>query len=250
MSFTTNQTTSTTSSFFLLSIVLLMLRHTSPSMLVQVAPGTPHSHSLFAAPITSVRAFSSIGPASPYEIEFSSLALSAPLLYLNPVDNDTCPGCCSAFSPFSPLPLSPWMSSLVANRTIVLSRGILESCSPVVNVVSGFEHLHVALGNAGARAVIITADSVVPGSASNIVGSFISPSDKRAAKASLVPFVAVGSETGERLIKAVQNFTSPVHVTFQFDENRYILAYETYCELPFKLVSFLTHIRLHYQPVP
>ena len=217
-------------------------------MIVQ-APTTP---SLFPTNATSIKAFNAIGPNSPYEIEFSSIEQQAPLLFLDPSDTESCPGCCGAFSPFSSGGLSPEISSLVANRTVVLKTTDLLLCEPSsINFNVGYEKMHICLGRAGALAVIFVDESVEPGWTSNIVGSFVSRSDQRAARNSLVPFVAVGSETGRKLVEAIQavqnssTSTTPashdhVHVVFTYDENAFLHAYHTFYELPFKFISFFT----------
>ena len=242
----------------LLLLLLLQIPSASPSMLFQTAGG--QALDLFPSSIPSVKAFSAIGPNYPYELAFSTLDHpnhsaaplhgAAPLLYLDPSDSSTCPRCCSSFSPSTTLPLSPPVVSLVANRTVVISAEAAQSCSPVVNQISGFETMHVALGSAGARAVIIVETGVIPGVSSNVVGSFSSPSDRRLAKSSLVPFVAIGSETGEELIAelkyrektaaAEQKGADPIHAVFKYDPNAFIAFYQTFIEVPFKFLSFLT----------
>ena len=229
----------TVSTFVLFALALLLLQFpsASPSMLILTELGT--ASPLFTSPFYSVKAFSAIGPDSPYKLEYSSLDHSAPLVYLSPSDPSSCPSCCEAFSPYSNLPLSPEVSSLVANHSVVLNRAEVEACSPTVNLVSGFEKLHVALELAGARAVVFVETSYEPGLTANIVGSFVSPSDRRAAKASLCPFVAIASETGGRLVEAVKNSDGHVHVAFKYDKNLFLFAYHQYFEFPFKFVSIL-----------
>ena len=225
--------------------LLLLPSSVSPSMLVLTASGARSPK--FPVSISSVKAFSDIGPDSLYKSEFSSLDHDAPLVYLDPTDKESCPRCCDAFSPHSSLPLSPIVASLVANKTVMFRRDYVESCSPLVNVVSGFDKMHVVLENAGARAVVFVCTSIVPGVVSNLGGSFCSLHEQHEARASLVPMVAVGSEVGERLIKAVRapntsSSLSPpsLHVVFKYDTNQYIHDYHSYYEIPFKFVSFFT----------
>ena len=225
-------------------------------------PSQTSTSSLFPSPIPAMKAFEAIGPDSPSEIEYSSFDHSAPLLYLAVPDSSTCPRCCSSFSPSNTLPfspLSPSVVSLVANRTVVVKLRDIDKCNPVVNLVSGLETMHVALASAGARAVVLVSGGIQPGLTASLVGSFSSPSDKRAAKSSLVPFVEIGSETGERLVKAVQSaaveqsaavdaagsdssasHVHNVHVTFKFDTNPFQEIYHNYVEGPFKFISFFT----------
>jgi len=146
-------------------------------MLVYTAPsGIPHSpnsssssssplfsSSLFPSSIPSVKAYSALGPDHPYELEFSSLSHSAPLLYLNPADPVTCPRCCESFSPSTSLSLSPQAAALVANKTVVLVREDIESCRPAVNLFSGFETMHLSLGRGGVRAVVFVSREATPG---------------------------------------------------------------------------------------
>ena len=229
-------------SFIALTMLFVLLPSVSPSMLVQTDTGDPHS--LFNGPFPAVKSFHAIGPDSQYLQEFSSLDQSAPLVYLDPADSKSCPGCCDSFSPSSSLPLSLEVASLVANKTVVMKYTEVSPCAPRVDTVSGFETMHIALDRAGARAVIMITFAYVPGVTSNVIGSFTSPSDRREAKASLVPFVAIGFEAGEKLTKAVQessvqNSSSHVHVKFTFDDNEFLVLYRSYFELPSKFVSFL-----------
>ena len=246
-------------------LVAILLPSVTPAMVIYTAPGivSPFLPSSY----TTVKAHTTVGPDLHYKTEFSSLEESAPLLFLNPADPKTCPGCCESFSPnispfssssSSSLRLSPSASSLVGRRTVLMSIMDVESCIPPVNVFTGFETMHVALEEAGARAVILTDINNEPGWSSNCVGSFSSLSDQREARASRMPFVSVGLSDGEKIIESLQNFSPPpntfssnstttafhnpshVHVRFTYDANEYLETYHAYFEVPFKFVSFLT----------
>ena len=216
-------------------LFLLLLHSAAPSMLIESE----------TAPIRCVKAFSSIGPDSPYNKEFIGSEHSAPLVFIDASDTVTCPDCCHTFSTSSSaspstLRLPPSVVSLVANRTVLLKYSDLEKCAPSFNVNTGLEPLHVLLEHAGARAVIVINVSSVPGLTSNCVGSFSSISDQQEARASLVPFVAVGNQGGERLVESLSRSDADVYVRFTYDVNPYLQAYKTYFEVPFKAVSFLT----------
>ena len=216
----------------------------------------PSNPSLFPAALVATKGFSNIGPDSHYQHEFSTLALSAPLIFLDPTNSSSCPSCCESFSPFAlSLPLSPSVS--VANRTVVVRVSDLEHCRPTTNIVTGFARLHTVLAAAGAVAVIAVDESIEPGWMANIEGGG-SKQDRRVARASPVPLVSVGAETGGRLI-AASSASSQVHVTFTYDENPFQEFYHSYYELPFKLISFLTfasiisrckHLGVRFSPSP
>ena len=236
-------------------LFVLQLPSADSSMLVQTdTGGVINPHSLFASPFPAVKSFDAIGSDLPYVLEFSSLSQSSPLVYLSPADTSSCPGCCSSFAPSSSLPLSPPVSSLVANKTVVMKCTEVSTCAPRVDTVTGFETMITALEQAGASAVVMVTFAKVPGVSSNLVGSFVSASDRRAAKASQIPFVSIGSEFGEKLVKAVQeeearssvqnnnpdsDLHRDLHVKFTFDDNEFLVLYHSYFEVPFKVISFL-----------
>jgi len=225
-------------------------------MLVQEPPGTPVS--LFPHPITVVKSFTLIGPDSPYSTAFSSLDHEAPLVFVSPSDDEQCPGCCKSFSAFSRNhnhPLSPAAASLVANKTVVFRIKDLAFCTPDIRATSGVEVLYLALVAGGAKAIIMVDYSKEPGELANLAGTFSYSGDRLAARGSSVPFGTVGSEAGERLIKAMKLYSSQknhsssapasssssnVHITFLYDENAFLHFYKTYIDVPFKFVSFLT----------
>ena len=209
-----------------------------------------------------VKAFTAIGQNSPYGIPVSTLAESAPLLFLDPSSESSCPQCCeslqSSSSSDSFVPLSPAASSLVANRTVVFLSTDLASCKPRIAPVMGLETTFLSLTRAGAKAVIFVCGEKTPGLAANFVGT-ISEADVKAARNSMVPFAAIGAEDGRRLIDRLVEDSEDsdghseghdIHATFFYDENKYLVAYQSYVELPFKVVCFLFFAfmvcRLHY----
>ena len=246
--------------FVLMVAMLLLPSPACSSMLVStlVEPAEPAEPSEPAEPaepannlsssssftVTCVKAFTSIGQELHYVHEFSSFKESAPVTIIDPSDNAACPHCCSflsASSSGSSLPLSPTITSLVSNRTVLLTYDSLLNCKrPRVNALLGLESMHAQLDRSGAKAVIMITQAKEPFFSSNVVGTFTSTKDKREAGASLVPFVAVGSESGDRLIEQVQRNPNGVHVEFTYDVNPYLKYYNNYFEFPLKLASLLT----------
>ena len=212
-----------------------------------------------SSPFQCVKAYTTVGPNTPYEEPFSSLSHSAPLFFLDPSDPVTCPHCCSSLLTSS-IPLSSAVSSLITNRTVVLTMYDLSACKPRLLALSGLETMFATLVGAGARAVITVTKSKVPGIVSNIVGTG-DEGDRRVARGSEIPFVSIGPAAGERLVKQlvesqlllVENqqllnsshspssppSSSDVHVTFTYDENAFFETY-AYFSLPFKCISYLT----------
>ena len=154
-------------SFFLLLIGMLRLPSSSPSMIVEIPSGSEapsESDEYFSTPITSIKAFTTIGLNSHYDEEFSSISHDAPLVFVSPADDSTCPDCCKSFAPLPPShPLSPVASSLLAGRTVVLRTTDLQACFPTVNAITGYDRVHMVLSEAGVAAVILVYISVDPG---------------------------------------------------------------------------------------
>jgi len=156
-------------SFFLLLIGMVRLPSASPSMVVEIPSGSeapPETEEFFSTPITSIKAFTTIGLNSHYDEEFSSISHDAPLVFVAPADDSACPGCCKSFAcpTDSPShPLSPVASSLLAGRTVVLRTTDLQACFPTVNAITGYDRVHMVLSEAGVAAVILVYISVDPG---------------------------------------------------------------------------------------
>ena len=120
----------------------------------------------------------------------------------------------------------------------------------------GGETVFMTFVRAGAKALIMADIPKVPGVMANVVGSGGDHlRDRRSAEASLVPFIAVGVETGDLLIQQLVNnqnqqqnsSPSSFHVTFKYDDNPYHGIYRRFFELPIIFASFLTFALIVYQ---
>ena len=201
------------------------------------------SSSISSFSMEAVKAFTAVGPDVFYLREFSSLELDSPLIFLDLSDDKACPDCCKVMATGQPCAT---LTSLASSRTVVVSTKSLNQC-PDGKSHFGLESFFMGLVRAGASAVILVSPQNTPGLLSNIVGC--GPSEDRlAARASVVPFVAVGAEGGEMLIQAIQHPpppppptsppTSPpptptppppnFHVTFKYDSNSYLDMYQNF----------------------
>ena len=231
-------------SLFWLLLLLSSLALSSPTMVFEV-DGVPSS-----SPFTCAKAFTRMGPDVHYELEFSSRSLNASVVFIDPSSTDTttntgCQECCAVFSTSSgSLPhLSPETSALISGRSVLMRFIDVIQCPGATNM--GLESVFVQLERAGAKALIMVTQHQEPGMLSSIVGPGDFTPDHVSARSSSVPYVAIGSAAGKRLIeeaRASSLASSPshdVHVAFVYDQNRFHFVYTSYYKAPFKIISIL-----------
>jgi len=207
--------------------------------------------------VHAIKAYTDLGPflyLSSFAPPFSSSAHNAPVVAPN-YSTAFCQAvneCTSEETPLSASLSTPAGStaapscvgfSQFANKTAIISwNDLIENCdtSPFFDTPAA---IYLAFKDAGAAALIMVTLYDVPGGWSNLLTA------NRRASDSGMPFVAIGGTDGMPLLDvvvSVEDFetnheTNPetaetVHVTFSFDENKFIVMYDNWLHYLYKVV--------------